>query len=204
MSVHSLQAFDALYRASPDPWSTLTRWYEHRKRALVMACLPHDRYGSAYEPGCGNGILTEALAARCDDILASDGSDLAVAAAQRRLHAIDHVSVERHVLPDDWPSHRFDLVILSELVYFLDAAAIEAVGRLVRRSLTDSSTMSGVAIACNWRAPIAGYGHSGDEAHRRLAAAIGLPSTLQYRDADFIVSAWSRDTRSIAMRESIR
>ena len=200
MSASSLQSFDALYRGSSDPWMTETRWYERRKRALMLACLPHERYGSAYEPGCGNGILTQALAARCDEVLASDGSDLAVAAARRRLAAIGHVVVERHVLPDDWPSRIFDLVILSELVYFLDAAAIEETGRLARGSLSDI----GVAMACDWRAPIAGYGHSGDEAHRRLADAIALPLAFEYRDADFIVSAWSRDTRSIAMRESMR
>ena len=200
MSAHSLQAFDALYRKSADPWATETRWYERRKRALVLACLPHRHYGSAYEPGCGNGILTEALAGRCDDILASDGSDLAVVTATRRVAAIDHVNVERHVLPDDWPLQTFDLVILSELVYFLDAAAIEAMGQLVCRSLTDG----GVVLACNWRAPIAGYGHSGDEAHRMLAHAIGLPSALEYCDADFIVGVWSRDTASVAMREAIR
>ncbi len=179
---------------------TETRWYERRKRALVLACLPHERYGSAYEPGCGNGILTEALAARCDRVLASDGSDLAVAAARRRLAALGNVAVERHVLPDEWPSGRFDLVILGELVYFLDAASIEETGRLVGESLTDV----GVALACNWRAPITGYGHSGDEAHRRFATAIALPAAFEYRDADFIVTAWSRDTTSVAMRESIR
>lgn len=200
MSASSLPSFDALYRESADPWLAETRWYERRKRALVLACLPHERYGSAYEPGCGNGILTEALAARCDDILASDGSHLAVAAARRRLAAIERVSVERHVLPGDWPSRTFDLVILSELVYFLDAAAIEATGRLVCRSLGDC----GIALACNWRAPIVGYGHSGDEAHRILADAIGLPLTFEYRDADFILSAWSRDTASVAMREAVR
>ncbi|MGI9024217.1 MAG: class I SAM-dependent DNA methyltransferase [Burkholderiaceae bacterium] len=206
MSSVSLPAFDALYRGSADPWLTETRWYERRKRALVLACLPHERYEHAYEPGCGSGVLTHALAARCDDVLASDGSDRAVAIARRRLAGFDNVKVERHAVPEDWPSRAFDLVVLSELVYFLDSAAIDAIGGLVARSIAgcDAGPGAGTALACNWRAPIAGYGHSGDEAHRRLAAAIGLPSVFEYRDADFIVSAWSRDPKSVAMRESIR
>lgn len=204
MSSVSLQAFDALYRGSDDPWLTQTRWYERRKRALLLACLPHERYESAYEPGCGNGVLTQALAERCDAVLASDGSDLAVAAARQRLAGFRNVTVERHVLPDDWPTGAFDLVVLSELVYFLDKASIDVTGQRVARSLTEHRTRPGIAIACNWLAPIAGYGHSGEEAHRRLVAAIGLPLVFEYRDADFIVDAWSGDPSSVAMREAIR
>ena len=200
MSASSLSSFDAIYRRSADPWLTETRWYEQRKRAVVLACLPHQRYGGAYEPGCGNGVLTEALAARCDDVLASDGSERAVAAARRRLGPHRHVVVERHLLPGEWPTRLFDLVILSELVYFLDADAIEEVGRLATRGLSPT----GVVLACHWRAPIEGYGQSGEEAHRRLAAAVGLRQICEYRDADFVVDAWSRDTNSVAMRESIR
>ena len=36
MSGDPLAPFDALYRTSPDPWGTETRWYERRKRALLL------------------------------------------------------------------------------------------------------------------------------------------------------------------------
>lgn len=32
--------FSALYRGGDDPWQVRQRWYEQRKRALMLACLP--------------------------------------------------------------------------------------------------------------------------------------------------------------------
>src|ERR1700712_2065045 len=66
--------FDAMFQASADPWKYKERWYEERKRALTLACLPQRRYASGYEPGCANGELSAALAGRCDRLLISDGT----------------------------------------------------------------------------------------------------------------------------------
>ena len=74
--------FDAMYGHSADPYALRTRWYEQRKRAVLMAALPHPRYGRAYEPGCGAAELTVELATRCDHVLASDFSDNAVMAVR--------------------------------------------------------------------------------------------------------------------------
>ena len=35
--------FDELYRQSADPGGTTTRWYERRKRAVLLAALPLER-----------------------------------------------------------------------------------------------------------------------------------------------------------------
>ena len=64
--------FDGLFAASEDPWHFKQRWYEQRKRAMTLACLPRARYASGYEPGCANGELSAALAGRCDRLLISD------------------------------------------------------------------------------------------------------------------------------------
>ena len=57
---------EPLYRQDADPWRVRQRWYEERKRALLLASLPQRRYRHAYEPGCGNGELTAELARRCE------------------------------------------------------------------------------------------------------------------------------------------
>ena len=57
--------FADLYSGGGDPWQTRTSWYERRKRDVVLACLPEPRYRHAAEPGCGLGLLTAGLAARC-------------------------------------------------------------------------------------------------------------------------------------------
>ena len=59
-------AFDRLYRGGTDPYGLRTRWYEMRKRAIVLAALPRARYARAFEPACGIGVLmvTNALFSR--------------------------------------------------------------------------------------------------------------------------------------------
>jgi LmbE family N-acetylglucosaminyl deacetylase len=72
--------FEALYAATDDPWGLADRFYERRKRAAVVAALPRERFRRVFEPGCANGLLTEQLARRADEVVAWD----VVAAAARR------------------------------------------------------------------------------------------------------------------------
>ena len=117
--------FDALFRHNEDPWGFRTRWYEARKRAMTLACLPQARYASGFEPGCANGELTAQLAGRCERLLASDVSPRAVELARTRLAALPHVEVVQALLPDQWPAGRFDLVVISELGYFVDGPSLD-------------------------------------------------------------------------------
>ncbi len=58
------QYFGAIYR-DDDPFGYRERWYEARKRDLLLASLPRARFAHAWELGCSNGELTAALAPRC-------------------------------------------------------------------------------------------------------------------------------------------
>ena len=73
-TLHDPAHFEALFTSSNDPWGFRTRWYEARKRSLTLACLPHQRYASGFEPGCANGELSAVLAERCDHLLVCDGA----------------------------------------------------------------------------------------------------------------------------------
>ncbi len=192
--------FDALYRASADPWGTRTRWYERRKRALLLASLPHERYEDAYEAGCGNGHVTTELAPRCAHVLASDASPEAVALATSATAACANVVVERHRLPDDWPRRPFDLIVLSELLYFIDAAGRDRIADAAR----DSAGPSGVVVACDWRDPIDGYDVRGDDAHRHFERALRLPRAFEYADDDVLLTGWCADETTVARRDGLR
>ncbi len=193
--------FDAMYGNSADPYALRTRWYEQRKRAVLMAALPHRRYGRAYEPGCGAAELTVELASRCDHLLASDFSDNAVTAARERTEALDNVRVDKHVLPRDWPAADapFDLIVLSEVGYFLDAAAMHRVARCCAASLS----AEGVLVACDWRPDFSERALSTEAVHAALAD-IGLPQCVRHDEDDFLLRVWSRDSRSVAQLEGIR
>ncbi len=192
--------FDALYRISTDPWGTTTRWYEQRKRWLLLASLPRERYGTIYEAGCGTGHISSALADRCDALLASDGSATALAIATRTLAGRDSVTTALHRLPQEWPARSFDLIVLSEVLYFVDATAC----RDVATSARASAGATGTVLTCDWRDAIEGHGHRGDEVHRRFEAALGLPRLFEYIDSDFVLTGWSVDTVSVATREGLR
>lgn len=192
--------FDALYRASADPWGTNSRWYERRKRSLLLASLPRERYGSIFEAGCGTGHVSVGLAERCDALLAGDGSVPALAIASRALAARPNATVVHQRLPQDWPQRTFDLIVLSEVLYFIDEAACREVARAARASAADTGTV----VACNWRDAIDGWGHRGDQVHRRFAEALDLPRLFAYEDDDFLLGAWSLDASTAAMRDGLR
>lgn len=189
--------FDAMFRDSDDPWQFRTRWYEARKRAMTLACLPSRRFDNAYEPGCANGELSAALAPRCERLLVSDGSARAVDLARHRLAAMAHVEVRQAWLPAAWPQESFDLIVLSELGYFLAPDALDALAAKALRSLRPG----GCVLACHWRRAIAGCTLDGDAVHHRLDRRLSLHRLTQLQEADFRLDVWSDDTRSVAERE---
>ena len=191
--------FDDLFESSDDPWQFKNRWYETRKRALTVACLPRARYESGYEPGCANGELSAALAGRCDRLLISDGAAAAVALAQRRVADLPHVAAVQAWVPDEWPAARFDLIVVSELAYYLDAQALDGLAAKARASLQ----AGGDIVVCHWRHPIAGCRLTGDEVHAALGRAIGLPRVWSLADPDFRLEVWSADDRSVGQREAL-
>lgn len=190
--------FDALYRRRDDPWRVETRWYEERKRALTLAMLPHRSYERALEVGCSIGVLTEGLAARVTALDAIDVSAEAVARARARLDAagVDGVVVEQRDVGALDPAERYDLIVLSEVGYYLDAAALEhALDRLI-----GALTADGVLVACHWRRDVDGIPSTGDRVHGALARR-PLQRVARYLDDDVVIDVVTHDGLSVAQRE---
>lgn len=193
--------FSRLYASNDDPYALKTRWYEQRKRAIVLASLSRPRYANIYEPACGAAVLSIELAARCDRLLSSDGSADAVAIARRRLAGLPHVTVQQHGLPRDWPHAHgpFDLILLSELGYFLEQPDWRAVAEAAAQSLGEG----GELLACDWRPDFAERRQSTQSVHAALEA-LQLERVCLHEESDFVLQLWSRDARSVAQREGIR
>ena len=129
--------FDQLYRANPDPWDYHTSAYERRKYDATLAALTRQHYGSVLEAGCSIGVLSARLAQRCDRLLALDFSDLAVAQAIGSLAPFPHAEARRATLPGDWPAGDYDLIMLSEFIYYLTPDQIAQIADLVARDARD-------------------------------------------------------------------
>ncbi|KQP23669.1 methyltransferase [Pseudorhodoferax sp. Leaf267] len=189
-----------MYARSEDPYGTRARFYEQRKRDVLLACLPRPRFRSCYEPGCGNGELTVGLAARCDALLSADFAPAALRAARSRTEHLPNVTLARHALPQDWPrAQRFDLIVLSEVGYFLALPAVREIAQCCASGLDED----GVLVACDWLPDFDTRATSTGAIHSELAA-IGLVPLVTHAEDDFRLMVWSRDPRSVAQREGIR
>jgi SAM-dependent methyltransferase len=180
--------FDAMYEAAPDPWGFEDRWYEQRKYAITLAQLPERRYRSAFEPGCSIGVLTAMLARRCDRLLSCDVARAAVQAAARRTRDLPQVLVEQRQIPQQWPAGRFDLIVFSEILYYLGDGDLEQVLGHAVRTLRPGGTL----LAVHWRHPVTDYPRSGDDVHRALVARSGLARLASHDEEDFLAETYSR------------
>lgn len=153
--------FEQLYAADPDPWGFATSPYETAKYAATLAALPRRRYRSAFEIGCSVGVLTASLAARCDALLAVDYSERALALASDRCNELGHVSLERMAVPDEFPEEPFDLIVLSEVGYYLSRADLLA----LRGRIDASLVPGGHLLLAHWTQRIEDCPLSGDEVH---------------------------------------
>lgn len=195
--------FEGLYRSTGDPWSFRTRWYEQRKRALTLASLRRNRYRSCFEPGCSLGLLTAALAERCDAVLACDVSDRAVCAARETVDPVPNVRLLRRSVPEWWPSGPFDLVVVSEIGYYFDPETVASLWRSARACLEPGGDL----VTVHWRHPVEDYPLTGDTVHDLLANTGGLERTLRHEEPDFLLEVYTRvppPAASVASAEGLR
>jgi len=181
--------FEARYQADADPWRLEPRWYERRKRALTVAGLQRERYRRAFEPGCALGLLTVILARRCADVIAVDASATAAVAAAQRTEGLPNVTVGRLSVPDEWPQGRFDLILLSELGYYLDRPTMARLRDGAVARLTDD----GELLAVHYRPAVEEHILDGDQVHDILRAASGVRHVLHHVEEHFRMDAFMRN-----------
>ena len=179
--------FQRIYADGPDPWGFETRWYETRKYALTVAALPRARYRRAFEPGCAIGVLTAKLAERCDELVASELMPEIAERARARVVGLAGVQVRVGAIPDSWPEGEFDLVVLSEVAYYLDERGFDLLLDRVGQSLTSD----GHVVAVHWTGST-DYPRSGDLVHEVLAAGPLLQSIAEYTEREFRLSVLER------------
>jgi LmbE family N-acetylglucosaminyl deacetylase len=175
--------FADLYAGGTDPWHVHTKWYERRKRAIALASLPHERYGLAVEPACGVGAFTTELATRCDRVLAFDPVPVAVRQAEAATAELSTVEIRLGTLPDGLPTEPTDLVVFSEILYYLSDRDLEStVDRSVR-----ALRPGGHLLAVHWLPWAAEAPRDGLAAHRFLLAHADLDPVVEHTDQDFVL-----------------
>ena len=148
--------FERLYARDPDPWRFATSEYERDKYAATLAALPPRRFNRGFEIGCSIGVLTRQLSERCDALLGVDVSDIALDQARERCPGVSFANMD---LRSEWPEGQFDLILFSEVLYYLGLDGI----RRVARHTVESLAPGGVVGLVNWFGPTDGA-CTGDEA----------------------------------------
>src|SRR6201985_1449966 len=167
MSFMTAEDFEARYRADPDPWGYLASDYERAKYAATLAACGPGPFACALELGGSIGVFSAMLAPSCRRLVTVDVSPTAVARARSLL--AEHPTADPIVgpIPAAVPRLAFDLVVASEILYYLSDE--ELAGTL---SLLDD-TMLAVArlVAVHWRPRGPERPRDAEQAHDSLAAS---------------------------------
>lgn len=138
--------FEDLYRGQDDPWRFRTSDYERSKYEDTLAVLGRSHYPTALEVGCSIGVFTRMLAGRCGNLVAVDASAVALATARQTLKDLPQVELAQRAVPDEMPNGPFDLIVLSEVLYYLTAADVRKTAQQCRVRLR----ASGELCLCHW------------------------------------------------------
>ncbi|OYU91589.1 MAG: SAM-dependent methyltransferase [Bradyrhizobiaceae bacterium PARB1] len=136
--------FERRYRENIDPWDVRSSAYEREKYDATVAALTRPTYPRVLEVGCSIGVLTAKLSQRSGRLLAIDASQTAIDAA--RGSAPTNVTFEKRVLPGDFPKGPFDLIVLSEVLYYFSEADLGFVADRCCEALAPDGEM----VLCHW------------------------------------------------------
>ena len=182
--------FENIFAGDDDPWGLASSAYEDAKFARTIATLDDRRYARACEVGCAHGVLTARLAPLCDALLAVDISASALAKARTRLAECDQVTFEQMAFPRETPPVAgFDLIVLSEVVYYWNDADIARAASWIAGALG----ARGRVILVHWIGET-DYPQTGDDAVAKLCAALGdgfVVETAERREG-YRLDLWAR------------
>ena len=188
----SQAAFEAKYRQSGDPWNFTGSRYELDRYRFTLKALMRARYRRAFEPACSIGVLTAALAERCDEVQAIDIAPTAVTAARERCARFAGVTVTCADLATQCPEGPFDLIVFSELGYYFTTTELA----LIARALADRLEAGGEFVAVHWLGRSEDHLLHGDDVHAVLEVALASSCTWVKgaRHPGFRLDTWRRNT----------
>lgn len=183
------ERFERLYEQSPDPWRYDTSPYEHGKYAATLAALDGRRFARALEVGCSIGAFTERLAPWCGSLTALDYSARAVALARERVADLGNVTVALGSFPEHASPGPWELVVCSEVLYYLDRPTLDLAIYWLRARLEEGATV----LAVDWRGPARTEPLGGDEVHELLTERLARWHVLSGRRPRFRVDRFDGD-----------
>ncbi len=151
--------FEQLYAGAADPWDYEKSAYEQAKYATTCAALEGRAFARGFEVGCSFGVLSRLLAKQCRSLLSLDLIPAVLQRARIENAGIAHLTFARMAVPAQWPEGRFDLIVLSEMLYYLSEPDLLTTAALAKGSLAPG----GLVVLVNWLGDTSAP-HTGDGA----------------------------------------
>jgi len=177
--------FERLYTGQVDPWSVLTSSYERDKYEATMQAPARQRYRHALELGCSIGGLTRLLAGRCDAVTAIDTSTMALQRARELCTASNVTFVQAHLPDGDWDGP-FDLVVLSEVLYYFSIPALVRLADRLSKVVTEGTEF----IVVHWTGET-NYPLTGDRATELFQCLMRADLRSRTRHPQYRLESWT-------------
>lgn len=129
MKPSDVESFEAMFQSSIDPWNYRTSLFEARKRQVLLRACGSNKVGRGLELACAIGETSRALMCRCLSLVATDGAPTALAEAKRLTPSELRIDYRLGLLPMDVPRGPFNLIVVSEIAYYLSCRQLNELAR---------------------------------------------------------------------------
>jgi cyclopropane fatty-acyl-phospholipid synthase-like methyltransferase len=188
MSHMTQDDFEARYQADIDPWGYRRSPYEQAKYEATLRACGTRRFARGLELGSSIGVLSAQLASRCERLVTIDAAPTAVAEARRRLAGRPGLEIVLGAIPRDIPAGAYDLVVTSEILYYLSPGDLEAT--LTR--LGELSSPGARWVAVHWRPAGPERPFTADEVHERLRGLDWLRPISRHPTDEYLLDVLER------------
>lgn len=182
--------FKKVYDANDDPWNFETSEYEARKYNATIQALPKTKYKNALEIGCSIGVLTKMLAEKCENLLSTDVSQIALDKAIERCKNINNITFLKAKFPEDLAQEKFDLVIVSEVAYYLSNEDWQ----IAMNKFLKIIPVNGHILLCHWLPEVHDYPQTGDQVHNSFAKFMDrkMKNVFNTREENYRIDVWEK------------
>lgn len=164
----TLDGFERKFASDPDPWRTWTSSYEQVKRRHLGQVIGPGRYGRVLEVGAGNGSNTHMLASRALRLTVTEGTLTGVRLIREMFDETRRIKVCRLDISDRLPEHRYDLIVISEILYYLKDKPFRNLVREVKRTLQPG----GVLVLAHHTGLFGDAARNGGSVHRQFLSQL--------------------------------
>ena len=180
--------FEQRYRTEGDPWRYRSSGYETGKYDATLSACGAGPFRSALELGGSIGVFSARLAPRCQALTTIDFAPTAVEAARAELAPYPHARALLGEIPGAIPDQHYDLIVASEILYYLDAIALTATVARLEQTLEPGGRL----VTAHWRPPGPERPHSAVSVHDTLGALPWLVVVEDRSTPDYLLHALER------------